>query len=53
MIGRGSYVVLRETLKYYDRNAEAFVAGTVGAPFTEKQDRFLDLLPAGGSFIEL
>ena len=41
-----------ETLNYYDRNAEAFAAGTVGVPFTEIQDRFLALLPPGGKILD-
>lgn len=41
-----------ETLKYYDKNAESFVAGTVGVAFTEMQDRFLALLPPGGKILD-
>ena len=45
-------MIPNETLKYYDQNADSFVAGTIGVPFTDIQDRFLALLPPGGKILD-
>lgn len=40
------------TLTYYDQHAQAFCESTAGVEFTAMQDRFLALLPAGGSILD-
>ena len=34
-----------QTIDYYEKNADSFVAGTLSVDFTEIQDRFLSFLP--------
>lgn len=41
-----------DTLDYYDKNAEAFAAGTVNVCFREIQDLFLEYVPEGGSILD-
>jgi SAM-dependent methyltransferase len=40
------------TLDYYNENADAFVAGTVGVDFRQTQDRFLHRLDAGNYILD-
>jgi 2-polyprenyl-3-methyl-5-hydroxy-6-metoxy-1,4-benzoquinol methylase len=40
------------TLDYYNENADAFVAGTVGVDFRQTQDRFLNRLDAGDYILD-
>lgn len=41
-----------KTLDYYNENADAFAAETVGADFRQVQDRFLDRLDAGDCILD-
>lgn len=41
-----------QTIEYYEKNAELFVAGTLPVDFTEIQDGFLAFLPGGGSVLD-
>lgn len=41
-----------KTLKYYDENADSFVAGTISVDFTETQNKFLDRLDAGAYILD-
>ena len=41
------------TLKYYNENAEKFVAGTVDAKMTDLQEEFLSFVPEGGTILDL
>ena len=41
-----------QTIEYYDRNAGAFVAGTVGAAMDAALDKFVALLPAGAGVLD-
>lgn len=43
----------RETISYYDRNAERFVADTAGASMGELQSKFASMLPKGGRILDL
>lgn len=40
------------TIDYYNRNAAAYVASTVGVEFHEMQERFLREVPAGGRILD-
>ncbi len=41
-----------QTIEYYEKNADSFVAGTLSVDFTEIQDRFLSFLPADGFILD-
>lgn len=41
-----------ETIDYYNNNAEAFAAGTIGVDFRETQERFLKKLPEQGRILD-
>ncbi len=41
-----------QTIDYYEKNADSFVAGTLSVDFTEIQDRFLSFLPADGFVLD-
>ena len=41
-----------QTIDYYEKNADSFVAGTISVDFTEIQDRFLSFLPADGFILD-
>lgn len=43
---------MNSTLSYYDQNAKQFVAGTKDVAFSETQDRFLKMIPGGGSILD-
>lgn len=43
---------MNETLRYYDRNAEYFVQDTLNVDFTGIQEKFIRLLPNGGSILD-
>ncbi|MBB5183952.1 class I SAM-dependent methyltransferase [Catenisphaera adipataccumulans] len=42
----------KDTIDYYNQNAERFAAGTVDVSFTTTQDRFLGFLPAHGKVLD-
>ncbi len=42
-----------QTLRFYDRNAGAFVSGTAAADMGESRARFAACLPAGGTVLDL
>lgn len=42
----------KDTIDYYNQNAERFAAGTVDVSFTATQDRFLGFLPAHGNVLD-
>ena len=41
-----------QTLAYYNKNAQEFIAGTVAVDFTATQDRFLKLLPTKAKILD-
>lgn len=41
------------TLDYYNRHAEKFVQGTVDVEFSHLQNLFMEMLPAGGTILDL
>lgn len=41
------------TLSYYNQQAEAFVQGTVDVEFSDLQNQFMEMLPAGGTILDL
>ncbi len=41
------------TLNYYNQQAEAFVQGTVDVEFSDLQNQFMEMLPAGGTILDL
>ena len=43
---------MNETIKYYDRNAERFIAGTLDADMSDCRERFLKYVPAGGKLMD-
>lgn len=43
----------KQTLEYYDENAERFLADTADVEFGELQGRFASMLPAGGRILDL
>ena len=43
---------LKDTLKYYNENADQFVQGTISVDFKQTQDRFLSKLPAGAHILD-
>ncbi|NCC76998.1 MAG: class I SAM-dependent methyltransferase [Clostridia bacterium] len=44
---------MNDTIRYYDQNADDFVAGTLQADMSEARDRFLDLLQPGTLILDL
>lgn len=44
--------VTTDTLAYYDKHAQAFCDSTADVEFTQIQDRFLALLPTGGTILD-
>ena len=42
----------RKTIAYYDRNAEAFVSGTLSADMSETRSQFTSLLPANARILD-
>lgn len=42
-----------QTLEYYDKNSESFLADTANVEFRELQSRFASMLPAGGRILDL
>lgn len=44
---------MNETLDYYEQNADAFIAGTLGADMSAQYDFFRKHLPAGGRLLDL
>ena len=42
----------RKTVAYYDRNAEAFVSGTLSADMSEARSQFTSLLPANARILD-
>ena len=44
---------MNETLKYYDDQAESFVAGTVNVDFSAVQQEFATYVPTGGRILDL
>ena len=45
-------LVNNETIEYYEKNAESFVAGTIDAGFEDVQKRFADIIPQGGYILD-
>ena len=43
---------MKDTLHFYNTNAEEFVTGTLDVDFHETQDRFLALIPTGGQILD-
>ena len=43
---------MNDTLKYYEKNASGFSESTVKVDFTEVQDKFLALIPKGGTVLD-
>lgn len=43
----------KQTLEYYDNNAEKFLSDTVDVEFGELQGKFAAMLPAGGRILDL
>ena len=43
---------MNDTLKYYEKNAFGFSESTVKVDFTEVQDKFLALIPKGGTVLD-
>lgn len=43
---------MNRTLDYYDNNADTFVAGTMCVEFSGYQNRFMSLLPEGGTILD-
>lgn len=41
------------TLEYYNQQAEQFVQGTVDVEFSHLQNQFIEMLPAGGTILDL
>ncbi len=41
-----------KTIDYYERNADAFTAGTMDVAFTDVQEQFLSYIPARGSILD-
>ena len=41
------------TLNYYNEQAEKFVQGTVDVEFSHLQNQFIEMLPAGGTILDL
>lgn len=41
------------TLEYYNQQAEQFVQGTVDVEFSNLQNLFIEMLPAGGTILDL
>lgn len=44
---------MKETLNYYEQNADQFIRSTRDADFSETQNRFLDCLKPGGKILDL
>ena len=44
--------VMNDTLKYYEINASGFSESTVKVDFTEVQEKFLALVPRGGTLLD-
>ncbi len=42
-----------QTLEYYDKNSERFLADTTNVEFGELQSRFVSMLPVGGRILDL
>lgn len=42
----------KSTIKYYDRNWELFIEGTLSADMSEHYDKFLFYLPTGGTVVD-
>lgn len=43
---------MNDSIKYYDKNAKAFVDGTQGVDFSDTQNRFLKFLPAKSRILD-
>ena len=43
---------MTSTITYYNKNAKQFIDGTVSVDFSQNQDLFLELLPAGGRILD-
>ena len=43
---------MKETIEYYNRNAEAFIAGTLHANMSENRNRFLCHVKPGGKILD-
>ncbi len=43
---------MTDSIEYYDQNAQEFFDGTVGVDMSELYDRFLPLVPDGGSILD-
>ncbi len=43
---------MNETIEYYNKNAESFIAGTVNADMSDCRDRFLKYIPDGGRLLD-
>lgn len=43
---------MNKTLDYYNNNAENFIQGTVGVDFQDMQDKYLALIPVGGTILD-
>lgn len=52
LLGRIEAVMSNTTLDYYNKNADAFVEGTVSVDFTKTQDRFLCQLREGSRILD-
>ena len=43
---------MNDTIEYYNRNAESFIAGTVSADMAGIRERFLHYVPVGGRILD-
>ena len=43
---------MTNTITYYNENAKQFIDGTIAVDFSENQNLFLELLPAGGRILD-
>lgn len=43
---------MNNTLNYYDTNAEAFIENTRDVDFSNTQNRFMELIPEGGTILD-
>lgn len=44
--------IMSKTIDYYNRNADAYIASTVGVEFQGMQEKFLQNVPAGGNILD-
>lgn len=44
---------MRNTIEYYDQNAESFINETIAVDFTQIQNMFLEMLPKNGNILDL